>query len=183
MVQPTSPILIFDLGFRLFSPIDYLGSTRPRLSAFVPTLTRPLRPSVHPSTSSCCFDILSTTVSFFVLGPLGCAVYPMLTVGVTCTQLSRLFYSLPGCATYPMLVVGVTCTLASRSFISPSCYFPAKFNVSISFAVVFLQPFEPRLPFLSIGYRSSSSCLRSCQCLHGFAIVFPILHQIPVVIR
>ena len=82
----------------------------------------------------------------------------MLTVGVTCTQLSRLFYSLPGCATYPMLVVGVTCTLSSRSFfISPSCYFPAKFNVSISFAVVFLQPFESRLPFLSIGYRSSSS--------------------------
>jgi hypothetical protein len=29
MVQPTSPLLIFNLGFRLFSPIDYLGSTRP----------------------------------------------------------------------------------------------------------------------------------------------------------
>jgi hypothetical protein len=72
-----------------------------------------------------------------------------------------------------MLVVGVTCTLASRSFsISPSCYVLAKFNVSISFAVAFLQPFEPRHPFLSIGYRSSSPCLRSCQCLHGFAIVF-----------
>jgi len=77
----------------------------------------PLRlpPSIHPSTSSCCFDILSTTVSLFVLGPLGCAVYPMLTVGLTCTQLSRPLFS--GCATYPMLVVGVTCTLSSRSFI------------------------------------------------------------------
>src|SRR5271155_1532880 len=70
-------------------------------------------PSIHPSISSCCFDLSSTTVSLFVLGPLGCAVYPMLTVGLTCTQLSRPFYS--GCATYPMLVVGVTCTLSSRS--------------------------------------------------------------------
>jgi hypothetical protein len=57
-----------------------------------------------------------------------------------------------------MLVVGVTCTLSSRSFLfSPSCYVPAKFNVPISFAVAFLQPFEPRHSFLSIGYRSSSS--------------------------
>jgi hypothetical protein len=112
MVQPTSPILIFDLGFRLFSPIDYLGSTRPRLSTFVPTLTRPLRPSIHPSISSCCFDILlSTAVSIFVLGPLGCAVYPMLTVGLTCTQLSRPFSSWVchvsdargGCNVYPRL--------------------------------------------------------------------------------
>src|SRR5271154_5558360 len=71
----------------------------------------PLRlpPSIHPSTSSYCFDILSTTVSLFVLGPLGCAVYPMLTVGVTYTQLSRPLFCF-GCATYPMLVVGVTCT-------------------------------------------------------------------------
>src|SRR5271170_4410009 len=38
-----------------------------------------------------------------------------------------------------------------------SCYFPAKFNVSISFAVVFLQPFEPRHHFLSIGCRLSLS--------------------------
>jgi hypothetical protein len=139
-----------------FSPIDYLGSTRPRLSTFVPT---------HYASSSsfyssfhlvCCFDILSTTVSLFALGPLGCAVYPMLTVGLTCTQLSRrLFCS--GCATYPMLVVGVTCTLASRSFLfSPSCYFPAKFNVLISFAVVFCN-LEPRHHFLPIGCRSSSS--------------------------
>src|SRR5271154_7446228 len=59
-----------------------------------------------------------------------------------------------------MLVVGVTCTLSSRSFFFLSVrlvYVPAKFNVSISFAVAFLQPFEPRRPFLSIGYRSSSS--------------------------
>jgi len=34
--------------------------------------------------------------------------------------------------------------------------------------------------FMSIGYRLR---LRLCLCLHGFAIVFPILHQIPVVIR
>ena len=133
--------------------------------------------SIHPSTSSCCFDILSTTVSLFVLGPLGCTVYPMLTVGLTCTQLSRPLFS--GCATYPMLVVGVMCTLSSRSFLfSPSCYFLAKFNVSISFAVVLLQLFEPRHPFLSIGYRhclllrSLSMSPRYRHCLHYFTTGF-----------
>src|SRR5271154_1835806 len=104
----------------------------------------------------------------------GCDVYPTLA--------SILFCS--GCATYPMLVVGVTCTLSSRSFLfSPSCYFPAKFNVSISFAVVFLQLFEPRHPFLSIGYHHRL-LLRSCQCLHGFAIASPLFHYpIPAVFR
>jgi hypothetical protein len=34
--------------------------------------------------------------------------------------------------------------------------------------------------FMPIGYRLR---LHFCLCLHGFAIVFPILHQIPVVIR
>src|SRR5271170_6329601 len=43
----------------------------------------------------------------------------------------------------------------------------------------FLQPFEPRHPSLSIGYRLR---LRSCQCLHGFAIVFPLFqYRIPAV--
>ena len=37
------------------------------------------------------------------------------------------------------------------------------------------------LVFLSC--QSATVRLRLCQCLHGFAIVFPILHQIPVVIR
>src|SRR5271155_1273558 len=82
-------------------------------------IMRPLRPSIHPSTLPCCFDILSTAVSLFVLGSLGCAVYRMLTMGVTCTQLSCLFCS--GCATYPMLVVGVMCTLSSRSFFLHYC--------------------------------------------------------------
>jgi hypothetical protein len=74
-----------------------------------------------------------------------------------------------------MLVVGVTCTLASRSFLlfSPSCYVPAKFNVSISFAVVFLQPFESRLPFLSIGYRSSSSLSMSPRFRHCLSYSSP----------
>ena len=44
-------------------------------------IARPLPPSIHPSTSSCCFDIRPRQPLFFVLGPLGCAVYPMLTVG------------------------------------------------------------------------------------------------------
>jgi hypothetical protein len=104
----------------------------------------------------------------------------MLTVGLTCTQLSRPFSSWVchvsdargGCNVYPRFAF---------LFISPSCYFPAKFNVSISFAVAFCN-LEPRRPFLSIGYRHRLR-LRSCQCLYGFAIVLPILHQIPVVVR
>ena len=66
-----------------------------------------------------------------------------------------------------MLVVGVTCTLASRSFYSvrlvtsrPSSMFRSP---SLS---CFLQPFEPRLPFLSIGYRSSSSSSMSPRFRH-----------------
>src|SRR5271154_284193 len=176
--------ILIGLGFRFYSRQSIIyGPTRPPLSIFVPAhCASSTSSSIHPSTSSCCFDILSTTVSLFVLGPLGCTVYPMLTVGLTCTQLSRPLFS--GCATYPMLVVGVTCTLSSRSFLfSPSCYFLAKFNVSISFAVVFLQLFEPRHPFLSIGYRHRL-LLRSCQCLHGFAIASPLFHyRIPAVIR
>ena len=104
-----------------------------------------LRQSVHDSITLCSWPSWVCRVSN---AHGGCDVYPTLA--------SILFCS--GCATYPMLVVGVTCTLSSRSFLfSPSCYFPAKFNVSISFAVVFLQLFEPRHPFLSIGCRSSSS--------------------------
>src|SRR5271154_3200915 len=153
--------ILIGLGFRFYSRQSIIyGPTRPPLSIFVPAhCASSTSSSVHPSTSSCCFDILSTTVSLFVLGPLGCAVYPMLTVGLTCTQLSRSF------------------------LFSPSCHFLAKFNVSISFAVVFLQLFEPRHPFLSIGYRHRL-LLRSCQCLHGFAIASPLFHyRIPAVIR
>src|SRR5271154_3605964 len=40
----------------LFSPIDYLGSTRPPLSIFVPThYASSTSSSVHPSTPSYCF--------------------------------------------------------------------------------------------------------------------------------
>jgi len=181
MVQPVSTILILiGLGFRLFSPIDY----RLNPSSFIHLRSYASRvlflPSSHPSISSCCFDIRPRQSLFFVLGPLGCAVYPMLTVGLTCTQLSRPFSSWVchvsdargGCNVYPRFAF---------LFISPSCYFPAKFNVSISFAVAFCN-LEPRRPFLSIGYRHRLR-LRSCQCLYGFAIVLPILHQIPVVVR
>src|SRR5271168_2915167 len=117
MVQPVSPILILiGLGFRFYSRQSITsGSTRPPLSIFVPThYASSTSSSVHPSTSSYCFNVLSTTVSLCVPVLLGCAVYPMLMVDVTCTQFSRPLFS--GCATYPMLVVGVTCTLSSRSF-------------------------------------------------------------------
>jgi hypothetical protein len=100
MVQPVSAIFILiGLGFRFYSRQSIIyGSTRPpSFSLFVPAhCASSTSSSIHPSISSSCFDILSTTVSLFVLGPLGCAVYPMLTVGVTCTQLSRLFYSVLG---------------------------------------------------------------------------------------
>src|SRR5271170_1442564 len=90
MVQPVSPILIvIGLGFRLFSPIDYLGSTRPR---FIHLRSYALRvlflPSIHHFISSCCFDILSTTVIVLRSWPSwmcrvsnahgGCDVYPTL---------------------------------------------------------------------------------------------------------
>src|SRR5271170_5173035 len=99
MVQPVSAILIIGLGFRFYSRQSIIyGATRPpSFSLFVPAhCASSMSSSIHPSTSFSCFDSLSTTVSLFVLGPLGCAVYPMLTVGVTCTQLSRLFYSVLG---------------------------------------------------------------------------------------
>ena len=152
MVQPTSAILILiDLGFRFYSR-QSINHVRLNPSSFyLPSflrITRPLHlpfilpPRLVASTSR------PRQSLFFVLGPLGRA-------------------------TYPILVVGVTCTLSSRSFLSsPACYVPAKFNVSISFAVVFLQLFEPRHYSLSIGYRLR---LRSCQCLHGFAICLPTI--------
>jgi hypothetical protein len=79
----------------LFSPIDYLRLNPSSFCqpSFLRT-TRPLRllPSILPSrlvaSTSCPRQSL-----FLVLGPLGCAVYPMLTVGLTCTQLSRPFSS------------------------------------------------------------------------------------------
>src|SRR5271154_2248456 len=76
-------------------------------------ITRPLHlPSIRSSTSFCCFDILSTTVIVLRSWPSwvcrisnahgGCDVYPTLASILFCF----------GCATYPMLVVGVTCTLS-----------------------------------------------------------------------
>jgi hypothetical protein len=114
MVQPVSPILILiGLGFRSSSRQSII-SAQPVilvLSTFVPT---------HYASSSffhssfhlvLLLRLSSTTVSLFVLGPLGCAVYPMLTVGLTCTQLSRPFSSWVchvsdargGCNVYPRL--------------------------------------------------------------------------------
>src|SRR5271170_993530 len=48
----------------LFSPIDQSCSAQPvlLLSTFVPTHYASSTSSIHPSTSSCCFDIPSTTV-------------------------------------------------------------------------------------------------------------------------
>jgi hypothetical protein len=77
MVQPTSAILILGLGFLLFSPIDYLGSTRPPF--YPPSFlraTRPLPPSIHPTISSCCIDILYRL--FWFLGS-----FPFICLGVT----------------------------------------------------------------------------------------------------
>jgi len=86
-----------------------------------------------PSTSFCCFDILSTTVI------------------VLCSWSSRLCHvsdAHGGCNLYPVVAF---------LFIAPSFSRPNSMFNSISVAVVFLQPFEPRHHFLSIGYRSSSS--------------------------
>ena len=149
------------------------------LSVFVPT---------HYASSSsfyssfhlvCCFDILSTTVSLFVLGPLGCAVYPMLTVGLTCTQLSRPFSSWVchvsdargGCNVYPRLAflysVRLVTSRPSSMFRSPSL---SRFS-NLSSPVI-------------LSCQSATVRLHSCQCLHGFAIGFLLFHhRIPVVIR
>src|SRR5271170_1908290 len=62
-----------------------------------------LRQSVHDSITLCSWPSWVCRVSN---AHGGCDVYPTLA--------SILFCS--GCATYPMLVVGVTCTLSSRSF-------------------------------------------------------------------
>jgi hypothetical protein len=123
MVQPVSSILILiGLGFRLFSPIDYLGSTRhPRFIhlrsyalrvVFLPSfhssfhLVLLLRhPSVHDSIVLRSWPSWVCRVSY---AHGGCDVYSTLA--------SSILFS--GCATYPMLVVGVTCTLSSRSFYS-----------------------------------------------------------------
>ena len=83
-----------------------------------------------------------------------------------------------------MLVVGVTCTLSSRSFYSvrlftsrPSSMFRSP---SLSRFCNLSSPVILSCQSATVRLRP---CLRLCQCLHGFAIVFPILHQIPVVIR
>jgi hypothetical protein len=179
MVQPVSLSLSSSVSAFVSSRQSIIfGSTRPRFIRLRSYASRVLfLPSIHPSISSCCFDLSSTTVSLFVLGPLGCAVYPMLTVGLTCTQLSRPF---SGCATYPMLVVGVTCTLSSRSFIQSvllrpgqvQCFDLLRCRVSATL----------RAPSLSC--QSATGHLRLRLCLHGIAIVFLFFHhRIPAVVR
>ena len=94
-----------------------------------------------PSTSFCCFDILSTTVI------------------VLCSWSSRLCHvsdAHGGCNLYPVVAF---------LFIAPSFSRPNSMFNSISVAVVFFQPFEPCHHFLSIGYR-----LRLCRCLYGFSL-------------
>src|SRR5277367_6109209 len=184
MVQPTSAILILiGLGFRFYSR-QSINHVRLNPSSYLPSflrVMRPLRlPSIHhPSTSSCCFDILpSTTVIVLRSWPSwvcrvsnargGCDVYPTLA--------SILFCS--GCATYPTLVAGVTCTLSSRSFYSFVFSRPSSMFRSPSLSC-FCNSSSPVI----IPCQSATVRLRPCQCLHGFAIVFPIPHhRIPVVI-
>ena len=183
MVQPVSPILILiGLGIRLYSrqSITY-GSTRPPFIHLRSCALRVLYlfllfilPSRLVASTSC-----PRQSSFFVLGPLGCAVYPMLTVGLTCTQLSRPLFS--GCATYPMLVVGVTCTLSSRSFLLVR---PVTSRPSSMFRSPSLSCFCNSSSPVIIPCQSATVRLRLRQCLHGIAIVFSLFHlRIPVVVR
>src|SRR5271170_2966541 len=170
MVQPVSAILILiGLGFRFYSRQSIIyGSTRPpSFSLFVPAHCASSTSSSYSSFHLvCCFDILSRLFRFLMA-----------------------FYSLP---------FGVSCCVPHCRFDSwlylSRCYvtvgWRSQQNFTLYCSVVrlgqspasvlllsFLQPFEPRHPSLSIGYHLR---LRSCQCLHGFAIVFPLFqYRIP----
>jgi hypothetical protein len=140
MVQPTSAILTFDLGFRLYSRQSII-SAQPVLHifSFVPThYASSTSSSFHSSFHLvCCFDILPRLFWFPVSFPLGVL------------------------AAFP--IAGSTRSLFVSVLLLSS-----------------LQPVEPRHHLLSIGYRRLCLCL--CLC-HSLALVFPILHQIPVVVR
>src|SRR5271168_1322320 len=106
----------------------------------------------------------------------GCDVYPTLASILFCF----------GCATYPMLVVGVTCTFSSRSF--QYLVRPVTSRRSSMFRSPSLSCFCKSLSPVILSYQSTTvplcPCLRFCQCLHGIAIVIPLFHyRIPAVIR
>jgi hypothetical protein len=177
--------------FSVLASVSPLSSFFPSLFSFVfysPSTSdySRYRPSSYVSSPCRCQSRPSSFLPLY-FRPVFCArsmVQPVSTILIL-IGLGFRFYSRQSIITaQPVLLLSifVPTHYASSSFllfILPSCYFPAKFNVLISFAVVFCN-LEPRHQFLSIGCRLR---LRSRQCLHGFAIVFPILHQIPVVIR
>jgi hypothetical protein len=149
-------------------PSSFLRITRP-LPSFRSSfhLVLLLRPFVHDSITLRSWPSWVCRVSY---AHGGSDVY---------STLASIFYS--GCATYPMLVVGVTCTLSSRSFYSVRLVtsWPSSMFRSPSLSC-FCNSSSP-VTFLSIGYRLR---LRLRQYLHGFAIVFLLFHhRIPVVIR
>ena len=174
------------LGFHFYSRQSIIyGSTRPRLSTFVPT---------HYASSSffyssfhlvCCFDILSTTVIVPRSWPSwvcrvsnahgGFDVYPTLAsiffLGVPRIRCSWWVYRVP-CSrvTVCVYLFRPVTSRPSSMFRSPSlscfCNLSSPVILSCQSATVRLRP-----------------CLRPCQCLHGIAIVLLVLHQIPVVIR
>jgi len=161
-----SPLSYF-FTFRLFRPsssisplLDY-SRYRPSSSVSSPCRYQSRPSSFLPHLSSCPRRL----------------EYPLFVSRLLCSLFSVLWFNpLRFQLSLSSSVSAFVSILANRlARLNPSSFYPPSFLRSA-------RPLPPIHHFLSIGYRLHLHlCL--CQCLRGFAIVFPILRQIPVVIR
>jgi hypothetical protein len=144
------------------------STAQPVLLFFTFVLTRyasSTSSSIHPSTSSCCFDILSTTMSPLKDTSSSFRPWPSwvcpLTAGVACTQLSRLLLLFcSGCATVSPLSPILRQNPVGFSVLS---HVSASAICSV-FSVLSSVPAQPGFPFNITVYCYLGICFFACPC-------------------